>query len=79
MGWFLLLCYLPCHVTGLIKGVNMTLKTTVVGQIVSVIEDKACIQDESNSIHQVEKSQMGIFCRVPTLIFPGKGKTMLKT
>lgn len=60
MGWFLLLCYLPCHVTGLIKGVNMTLKTTVGGQIVSVvgvsheemlIGDKACIQDESNSIH----------------------------
>lgn len=44
-----------------------------------LIEDKACIQDESNSIHQVEKSQMGIFCRVPTLIFPRKGKTMSKT
>lgn len=43
------------------------------------IEDKACIQDESNSIHQVGKSQMGIFCRVPSLIFPGKGKTMSKT
>ena len=43
------------------------------------IEDKACIQDKSNSIHQVGKSQMGIFCRVPSLIFPGKGKTMSKT
>lgn len=42
MGWFLLLCYLPCHVTGLIKGVNVTLKTTVGGQIKSVFLMRRC-------------------------------------